>query len=449
MFGKKRSSSQVVVLVGHDTAGYLSGLEIGFKAIGWTVINYAFLHEFNYSEIKGKEVKVPKSQKMLLEIVRYIDNRNSFLWRGFATSGRIVLRALSVLSGVTRLPSSLRKLQSAQVIIYNSATTLSGLLIEARIVKHLGAKVVFSYHGSDIRPVYLDGAVWRDSILPSHTIAHRARRQRRIVSLSERYGSLVIAWSGITHFLTGPVLLHERAGFPLVAHSKLANIKREETTFGLNGLLRVLHVPSNPSAKGSDVVMRAIESLWDSGIEFRFDQLTGISHDRCLAELANSQVVIDQVLSDSASGVLAAESSLAGTPVVIAGKDAHWFKEKLGEDLPKTSFVQTEDVASMLSDLVTNSGLRLKLGQSASEYFHAKWAPINVVKVYLEALLGSEQVRLDNSLEFTLPRGGFALPSEISAIVGQLVTDYGIRSLQLEHNVPLRDLVISEFCSLR
>jgi hypothetical protein len=445
MLGKKRSSSRVVILVGHDTAGYLSGLEIGFRAIGWTVINHALLHEFNYSGIKGEEVKTPKSQKILLQIVRYIDNQKGFLWREFARSGRIILRALSVLSGATRLPRSLRKLQSAQVVIYNSATTLSGLLIEARIIKYLGAKVVFSYHGSDIRPVYLDGAVWRDSILPSHTIAHRARRQRRIACLSERYGSLVIAWSGITHFLTGPVLLHERAGFPLVAHSKLANIEREETTHMPNGLVRVLHVPSNPSAKGSDVVIKAVKGLWDSGVEFRFDQLTAISHDKCLTELANSQVVIDQVLSDSASGVLAAESSLLGTPVLIAGKDAYWFKEKLGEDLPKTNFVQTDDIASMLSDLIKNSELRLNLGRSASEYFHAKWAPINVVKLYLEALSGSEQVRLDDSLEFTLPRGGFALPSEISAVVEQLVTDFGIRSLQLEHNLPLRDLIVSEF----
>jgi hypothetical protein len=240
-------------------------------------------------------------------------------------------------------------------------------------------------------------------------------------------------------------LLHERAGFPLVAHSKLAGLGREQSTNESDGLVRVLHIPSNPPAKGSDVVRKAVASLWESGVEFRFEQLSGISHNQCLAELTKAHVVIDQVLSDSASGVLAAESSLVGTPVIIAGKDANWFKEKLGADLPKTSFVRTEDVESILKDLVTNPGLRIAIGRSASEYFQTKWAPSSVVKLYLEALSEFGQKRLDNALEFDLPRGGFALPSEISAVVKLLVEDFGIHSLQLEHNIPLRDALLEEF----
>jgi len=72
----------------------------------------------------------------------------------------------------------------------------------------------------------------------------------------------------------------------------------------------VLHAPSNPRLKGTEVVERVLEGMQSAGlVEYR--RLSGVPHARMAAFVADADVVVDQVVLGN-PGVLLAETLAAG-----------------------------------------------------------------------------------------------------------------------------------------
>ena len=81
-----------------------------------------------------------------------------------------------------------------------------------------------------------------------------------------------------------------------------------------DGPLVVLHAPSDPKIKGTEVIRSAVESV-AAQVPLEFRLLTGVDHGRVTDELQRADIVVDQ-LNSVTSGIFALEAMRAGLPVI-------------------------------------------------------------------------------------------------------------------------------------
>lgn len=286
--------------------------------------------------------------------------------------------------------------------------------------------------------------------MPPSVIARKVANQRSLAKFAEKHADIVVLWSGITHFFEGQVFFHEQIGFPVSLPTGFAPMDEPEGSQNVPSSLRpapltVLHMPTNPAAKGSAEIRAIVSQLHAEGLDFAFEEVTGVPHHHVFQMLRRSDIVIDQIFSDSAAGVFAMEASLLGIPVIVAGDDPNWFVETLAADLPATKFVGTEEVKETLRELILSPHKRKALGDAAKSHFTPRTAPIEVVRRLLMQLRGSSEIPFFFAKTLTAPRGGFATSSEISEQVTLQVRRYGARGLALRHNPELQKEVLDYY----
>ena len=134
--------------------------------------------------------------------------RNSFIYRGafkpMVQSTAKFLRFLKILVG-------------AKGIIFNFGTTLFNNSLELVIYRFFKIRTIFVFHGSEIRPIYLNGKEFPLEITAKslRNAADIVRFQRNLAGRAEKYADAIVAWAGITHFCSMPLFLHEVIGFPI------------------------------------------------------------------------------------------------------------------------------------------------------------------------------------------------------------------------------------------
>jgi hypothetical protein len=396
-----------VLLAGVDTAGFLTGLELGLRAIGYEVTRYGPVHEFGYS----------KALSPVLEIER----------RRF------------------RLGFSRKTFASFDVIIYNHGESISGKPREFKLMRRLGKKLVFVFHGSDIRPAYLNGAIWQRGGVGLAAIRKLVKYQKRVVRDAERFADLIVCWSGITHFFSRPVVLHEHIGFPLSNWSELQGATGQpggEKT----EVIRVLHSPSSTVAKGTVEIESVISSLQASGLPLKYERLSGVPNSAVISKITQVDFVIDQLYADSAAGVFAAESSLLGRAVVIGVIDKDWLCEFLKTSTPPTCIIHPIDLEKEILKLSTDVEYRLERASAAKSYFGHLWSPVNVARNYASLLENGELGHLGvDPKTIYQARGGFATVEQISDKVTDYVRRFGVRALGLGHNSNLEEQVLKSY----
>lgn len=460
-FGQNSSPRQKLgtlkraAISGYDTAGYLTAVEMGLIGLGYEVLNLSQAHPFGYSvggDIPPKERKKIRLRirQLLFRAHQRVAKKDSVLVRGFVRAGYSVFRWFKASLSIGRFISLRRKIKHLDLIIYNSGVTLSGAKFEAKFAKKHGAKVIFTFHGSDVRPAYLNGAYWRQKRVSVRQISRQVRAQKKLVTFAENLADLIVLWSGGTHFFSGPVIFHEQVGFPLAAYRDLVTggPPREESgssEFKSSMSPRVLHMPTSPEAKGSREIRAIVEELFSEGLDFTFVEIAGVSHREAIQNLRTADIVVDQIFSDSASGVLAAEAGLLGVPVIVAGSQNRWFSDVLGSDLPATRFVSTSEVKATLRELILNLEARKKAAIAARAYFEKTAKPSTVVLNLVELLDGTSKLKTSSALDFTASRGGFAPVEEISEKVALLIRTYGEESLGLGHNFQLQQEVVKDY----
>lgn len=435
------------LLVGYDTAGFLTGLSLGLRSVGWSVDRVGTAHPFGY-ENEAELVRPANSPNLTVDPI--LTAREAPMPDWFRSA---ILRFSTFsfrkktygLIGFIRLLPNMRRLRGYSLVIYNSGATLSGSRLEPWIARFFGAKIVVAFHGSDIRPVYLNGAMWRSKPMSLGDVRYRVKAQRRLARWAERHASLIVSWSGITHFFTKDLVFHETIGFPLVLPGNdPAHLAEHNKGASPSEVVRVLHMPTNPAAKGSNEIEEILNELVGEGLAISPTFLAGLSHKEALHAISQSDIVVDQIFADTASGVLAAESSILGKPVIIASKDRNWFAAVLGGDLPTTSFVKTMDVKSEIKRLSLSSKARNLAACAAGEYF-STWNPTEVAEKYIGLIYGKKLDRFYSPKGLTAARGGYAPAEEISEVVSSLVSKYGINALKLDHNPSLLRNVLNEF----
>ena len=407
-----------------DVAGYASGLEAGMREIGVPVRRV---------DLTGDPLRFHRGHES----------------PGFRTGLRDrVLRALvSIVPRWARRPvRSIIALgwfvvalaRADAVILLGGDSFLPGGL-DLAILRRLGRRIIIVFTGSDHRPPWLNGKWVRQLgargpawlARETATVAARVRR-------AERYADVIVALPASSQFHRRPAVSFLAVGVPLRAigdrqgSAGRAAPPAAEPSRG-DRPVTVLHCPTDPVGKGTDLVRAAVDTTRRSGRSVEYRERSGVPHAEILAELGRADLVVDEAFSDTPMGVLAAEAAWFGCPTLVAGPDAPAILARIaGPDRPPTRYVETGDLADALAALVDDPDGRRTLGDAAKDFVRSRWTAAVVAERYMDLLRAADDPwgRFDPMTETELSAWGLSTEARDAAI-DVLVAAHGFSALGL------------------
>jgi len=311
------------------------------------------------------------------------------------------------------------------------------------ILKLLKKKIIVVYLGSDARPAYLSGKHLDDLGKPfDHLKAERevSTQSRRICKV-EKYADVIVNHTATGQFFTRNFIRLHMLGMPVnKPHDKPKS--REATR-----AVRIVHAPSRPLAKGSMIFKNAVEELRAEGYEIDLIELVNVPNSVVLKELSNCDFVLDELYSDVPMAMLATEAAIYAKPVIVGGYYAEQYKiDNPACEVPPTLYVLPSEVKEAIRKLIDDESYRLDIGRRAFDFVSKHWSTRTVAENYMRLLEGGDAVRAweCNPLSLSYYWGWGLSQDNWRHQVGSYVAKCGSKALQLEHNVHLKQRVLSE-----
>lgn len=413
-----------------EVSGLASGLVTGFRALGRDAdLVLGYRHPFGY-ETFGDVSRIAR------------------LWAEIgglrATSEVLFFKALWVLlHRVVGWMVFLRCLSAYDAFIFTFGHSFTGGRLELLLLRLLRKKVVFIYAGSDSRPPYLDGGSVPASLDSSGVarIVRMSRKKFRMVRFQEKYADYVVNSPSSAQFHSKKFINWFSMGVPVpFAASGCKPLKRSD------GVIRILHSPSNPLAKGSDLIKAAVESLSKKGHRIELVLVSGLPNSVVRESIESCDFVVDQVYSDSPMAVFAAEAASFSKPAVVAGYYAQKICSVVSpENMPPSLYVMPDKLESAIEKMISSSEFRETLGRQANEFILKRWSCIEVAKRYSDLLAGNAPEAwyfYPSCLNYV---GGWGVSADrIKSVVSQIIENYGAEALFLDDQPILR----GELCQL-
>ncbi len=412
-----------------EIAGYYSGLAQGFREIGVPVTKLLRKeHQFNYEKSSVAE-----------RIIRKIGG----IYREASKSDkkRHVL--------VSRVPILERKITNRiikrhDLFIFGFMNSLDGIMIGGRRltdlkrIKRAGKKVICVFHGSDVRPRWLNGTFLDES---TDLLLNRTKDQVQRLREIEKYADAIVSHPPMAPFQTRPFAHYLAIGVPLPAARPIDRTNRIGTE-----RIRILHAPSNPKTKGSALIQSCIDELVAQGYEIDFKLVTGVPHSEVCHELAQSDLVIDQVFSDTPMAHFAAEAASYGCPSIVCGNDLTRLKTIMDPQIwPPSIIGRPEELKSKIEWAITHPEERMQIGKSAQAFVNENWTGAKVARNLLRLAKNDvpESWIFDPNTNLFL--GGFGMTIEQrNHLVSRLIFEAGSDFLDVVRDKPGFDLPVPQ-----
>lgn len=146
----------------------------------------------------------------------------------------------------------------------------------------------------------------------------------------------------------------------------------------------VVHCPSNPALKGTDLIEQAVDWLkQQGGQEFVYRRVSGRSHNETLAAMREADIIIDQAKFPGLYCMVSIEAMALGRPV-LASLDQRT-QNRLPPGCPVVPCGTTpETIAAALAYLLNSPGRRALLGHRGVQYVASVHSPDAVLKTLLK-----------------------------------------------------------------
>lgn len=381
-----------------EVSGYYANLKRGFDELG-VPATYVTLHAhpFGYGELGG-QTGLPALARYCVERRVALANRRSL--RGAFWLAMVLL---------TRVPLLLWALARFDVFILGGGSSFLRR-VELPLLRLLGKRVIYMFHGTDSRPGYIDGfceGIPRLSESPFEELSARAerdpdaaaelaarvrgylkatRRRWSNVRWVERFADVVISHPAHGHFHTRPFAMSLIVGLPYQFRGSAAGASGRSPD---PSAVRVLHSPSQPEGKGTYAIRRAIEAVRRRGVAIELVEITGRPNAEVLEELRRCDFVVDQAFSDYPMAAFAMEAAFFGKPAVVGGYYADRVGSEIAEEwIPPTEFCHPDRIAEAIERLARDPAYREDLGARARDFVQRNWAAREVAARYLRLIRG-------------------------------------------------------------
>ena len=234
------------------------------------------------------------------------------------------------------------------------------------VLRALGKRIVFTFHGSDVRrkSTHMDEDPW--SYFQFAEIDSDDERIDKALAVIRTYAQQLVVASPINLSMVPDATYVPKA-------VDLSELPAPSASTRERPL--VVHVPSRRATKGSDFVIAGLDALTQRGAPFDFKLIEGVSHDELLAIYADADVVVDNLLLGDAE-VSALEAMALGKPVVTRVRDD---VRRVHPDLPAVH-ADPDSFQSTIEPLLNDASMRARLGAEGRAYIEKNHAADVVAK---------------------------------------------------------------------
>jgi glycosyltransferase involved in cell wall biosynthesis len=358
-----------------EVSGHYGSLKQGFRELGvqatfWNLSGHPFAY--------GNE-----DNPLLVRWIRRIAARQK---RATHSGAKIWLALVQV---VLRSVLLLWALWKFDVFIFGFNTSFMRHY-DLPLLKLLGKRIVYQFHGSDSRPPYLDGSICPPNAkFDVEECIKATRAKKRTLQTIGRNADVIIDNPTGGHFHERPFVIWLYVGLTSPASYEAKVICEGGSLDESGSPVRILHCPSNPVAKGTDHIERIINRLKAKGHAIEFVKITGRPNEEVLRELGQCDFVVDQAYSDYAMPGLATEAAWFGKPLVIGGYASELWQEIMAqEDRPPSLYCHPERMEAEIERLIADKAHRKATGIRVRQFVETHWRPREAARRYLQLLEG-------------------------------------------------------------
>lgn len=228
---------------------------------------------------------------------------------------------------------------------------------EFSFLKRHGVKLVCFFTGSDIRSPALmakheaetglpNSSSYQHYTNPEFTTRAYDDSRRRLAEIADEFADLILTMRvDQSSYLTRDTL-------PFIYFTPDDEIAGTFEKFDDLERPVVLHAPSSPITKGTQLVRAAVDALHRKGLDFEYVELSDVPHEEVKHALARAHVVLNQFYAH-VPGVFGVEAMAAGC-VMLTSADEH-----IEPDLPRGSneawtVTKHFEVAERLEEVLSN-----------------------------------------------------------------------------------------------
>lgn len=401
-----------------EIAGYNSGLRDGLKSIG---IDAHFVdlwgHKFQYDEELFSDKLISNVRSALKSFI----NTPTLL-------NKIKYKALSVALFI-------RSISEYDAFIYASFTNFFSFY-ELKVLKLFNKKVIYIFYGSEARPAYLNGSFIKTNLDHIKKLAHQ---QKHSISIIEKYADFIINHPPTAQFCKKKFILWYKIGIPFskTTYEVTKSIPNE-------GVITILHAPSNPFVKGTQKIISTIKNLKSEGFKINFVKITNLPNAKVLQNLQNCDFVVDELYSDAFMAMFATEAAYFGKPAIVCGYINQSDLGTLNEnDIPPVLYSNPDKLKQSIIKLIEDKQYRMALGEKAHSFVVNQWNFKKFARKYEKLLNGQP----DNDW-FYSPHDvqyiyGFGIQLEsLKHHLRKYISKFGEKALYLNHNQALKNRLI-------
>jgi hypothetical protein len=427
---KMNKKPRIISMVWRDLAEYHANLHDGFDQL--EIKNHFFFeasHAFYTCE---------KNRSM---VERWIILLNNFIYRSKNNFFQkiikfIFLRPLIIVLKVILFPYFLCRYD---VFIFGANYSFLGLYIDRIFLKIMGKIIIDPVSGSDVRPPYLNGGYSDLSIKKIHQDTHKKSFWLHVKLM---FTTHIIDHPTVSQFHNKKYIPHLYVGFPF-SLPPMEDVKKRKKPL-------ILHAPSNPKIKGSDIIREVISEL-KSEFEFEYEELVGVPHTTVLKKIQECHFVINELYSDTPMAGLDTEAAGLGRASIVGGYNLDMVCKTIkNKEIPPSYRITPtkEELKKAVIHLLTDPKYCQKLGEEAQKFVQKNWNSKAVAQKYLDIIHGDIPEEVMQSADDDIDVYGCGLNvRDRNHMIFDMVEKYGEKSLCLEAKPKLKDALLRE-CGL-
>ncbi|MCC5960524.1 MAG: hypothetical protein JJU08_14425 [Rhodobacteraceae bacterium] len=276
-----------------------------------------------------------------------------------------------------------RIIRQHDVFIFGFMTSLDGMLKggprlrDLKRLKALGKTVICVFHGSDVRPVWLNGSFTDKE--PEELLKQGARKLSWLREI-EKYADAIVSHPPMAPLQNRSYAQYLSVGIP-TTHIKP---KQQQEVERKSDAFQIVHAPSNPETKGTEKIKAVITKLRSEGYKIDLQLLINVPNSQVLATLRNADLLIDQVFSDTPMAHLATEAAGQSCPTVVCGYDLKALQSIVpAEDWPPTIIGEPDELYDCVKWALDHNAERHEIGRAAHAFVSERWRPEQVARNFL------------------------------------------------------------------
>jgi len=229
------------------------------------------------------------------------------------------------------------------------------------------------------------------SIDSCKSIETRFKKQIRAVKRADRCASYIVSnpYSGQLH--SRPSINFLEIGIPTPENLHFKTERKRP--------ISIIHAPSNPLVKGSAEIEEALSSISSQYPEGTLQIHIGtMPNTEFMKKIAEADLVIDQLYTDTPLPGIATECATVGTPCLIFGYWKNYWSKYAGH-IPKTvphPGSVKEEILAFCQDPAPYKAEAQKLNRFVSQ----NWSPTQVTQKYISIIEDSETLSAVSPVAF-------------------------------------------------